>query len=713
MRRMRLGLSLVLGIAVLGGPVFAQDCPAVARLQPVGFLTGTLDAKNCLLSDGSAYAPYRLDLPVRGQIRIDLSDTSAELLLMLRDASGVLLGSGLSIRRNSEAGSYTLLVGGKAPGQVGGYKVTTGFVAEPAILCANYPRIGSRQSISGVLGSSGCAAPDGSAYDGYALTTMGSGTLTVTATSSEFTPTVVLRGSDGRALATSVDGTLSTPVLGGSDYIVVVASADNKDAYQLTTAFDNDPEDSCRTRKSYSDPDKDSGVINADSCFVTVPETGDQLYYSLYNLTIAAPGVVRLSAASADFTPRLYLLDEAGNQLAVDTAGGGIDSAGNTSSALSVLLPAGNYVAQVFSDVSSGGSYQFQYGYQSANTPCIPSPTTAGDARDSVISAASCRTSLGWSDIHTFTLGSAGTLDLDLASTAFAPILAIRDARNNLIVRSGDTDGPVTAHISADLAPGVYSVVAAAGSYSGGYRLTSKFTPHDIPVCRFTQALDLNGGYIQRLSLSTCKAPNGQAVDQYGFTLAADSLVLAVMTSSEVDGHLTLYDASGSVVRTDDNSYGGIDPLIIQYLPAGTYTLAARDAFAAAGGLYEVDLRTVTGPKPPLCTSRGPLSPGGSVSGNITYTGCQYSDGTFADLYEFALSADATVDFGLTSPDFDASLIVLDAKGNVVDADDDGGGGTNARITRPLAAGTYYIVAKPSGDYLAHGTYILAAKTVE
>ena len=77
------------------------------------------------------------------------------------------------------------------------------------------------------------------------------------------------------------------------------------------------------------------------------------------------------------------------------------------------------------------------------------------------------------------------------------------------------------------------------------------------------------------------------------------------MTSSEVDGYLTLYDAAGNVVRSDDNSYGGNDSLIIQYLPAGSYKLAARDASGTAGGLYEVDLRTVAGPRPPLCTPRG------------------------------------------------------------------------------------------------------------
>ena len=103
-------------------------------------------------------------------------------------------------------------------------------------------------------------------------------------------------------------------------------------------------------------------------------------------------------------------------------------------------------------------------------------------------------------------------------------------------------------------------------------RMTSKWIAHDVPACTFSQALDLNGGYIQRLNLGSCKAANGQPVDYYGFTLSADSLVLAVMTSSDVDGFLTLYDSVGNVVRTDDNSYGGIDPLLVLVTGPGEAT---------------------------------------------------------------------------------------------------------------------------------------------
>ena len=55
--------------------------------------------------------------------------------------------------------------------------------------------------------------------------------------------------------------------------------------------------------------------------------------------------------------------------------------------------------------------------------------------------------------------------------------------------------------------------------------------------------------------------------------------------------------------------------------------------------------------------------------------------------------------------------MLLDVKGAVVAEDDDSGGGTNARITMPLAAGTYYIVATPFGDYTSGGAYTLITAT--
>ena len=183
---MRLGSAVILGISVFLAPLAAQDCASVNRVLPAGTISGTLGASSCQLLDGTPYTPYRLDLPVRGQIKVALPGGPADLQLVLRDASGNRLDSGAVIARPIESGSYTLLVNGIAPGQSGDYSLTTAFTAEAGLLCGNFPNIGRRQVVDGLLPSSGCLALDGSPYEAYTLTSDGAGTLTIAVDSTEF-----------------------------------------------------------------------------------------------------------------------------------------------------------------------------------------------------------------------------------------------------------------------------------------------------------------------------------------------------------------------------------------------------------------------------------------------------------------------------------------------------------------------------------------------
>jgi hypothetical protein len=65
----------------------------------------------------------------------------------------------------------------------------------------------------------------------------------------------------------------------------------------------------------------------------------------------------------------------------------------------------------------------------------------------------------------------------------------------------------------------------------------------------------------------------------------------------------------------------------------------------------------------------------------------------------------------MDSDSLDAYLILTDASGNVIDFDDDSGGGNNARLTTPVDVGTYYLVAKPfvNQGYVV-GPYVLITR---
>jgi hypothetical protein len=706
---MILGRTILLGSCVFLGTLRAQDCAPVARILAAGSATGSLDASSCQLSDTTPYLPYRLDLPARGQWKVQVSAGLTDLTLLLRDATGAQLATGTSIATPIEAGSYTLLVNGATHGESGAFTLQSSFTAEPGMLCAIFPNLGRSQTQGGNLPNAGCVAMDGTPYEAYTVTTDGAGTLTVNVTGTGFTPVVAIRSTAGYTVAAPAQNAVNAVLQAGSQYLVVVASADrNVGAFQISTSFQTADSEACLSQKSLAVTDTDATAIGGASCFITIAGSGDQSYYNYYKVTLPASGQINVAATSGDFTPTLNVLDAAGNLVASDSGSGGYDAKYNVQSNVVTQLPAGNYTLQVFSDIPSGGNYTLNYAFApSAPQPCMIATVKPGDQVTGTLAAASCRSVMGLTDLYAMTLPAAGTVDVEVDSTAFNSILAMRDAKDNLVLRNEDVNGLAIAHVNALLPAGVYTIAAASQGGAGAYHMATSFTAQAVPACSFTQPLNLNGGYIQRLGPNSCIGTNGQAVDYYGFTLPVDSLALAVMTSSEVDGFLTLYDSNGNILRTDDNSYGSNDPLIVQYLPAGTYKLAARGASAAVGGLYEVDLRTTAGPRVPFCTAKASAPLAGSVTGTLGYTSCQYPDSTFADVYQVTLTASGTLDVRLNSAAFDAYLVLLDAKGAVVTQDDDSGGGTNARMTTPLPAGSYYIVAKPFGDYTSGGAYTL------
>jgi hypothetical protein len=694
--RLLLAVALVL-------PLYGQYCPPLGPLPPGSSVSSALDDSHCHLSDGTAYDSYALALPGRGQIQIALNSGPSNQILILRDATGASIYSGAAIQGPIEAGSYVLLVDEVSPGQDGPYTVSTSFTAEPGTLCANFPLLGLNQTINGQLGGAGCAAPGGAAYDAYSLNTFGSGTLTVSASSSSFTPALTLRGDDGGAILTG-SSSLSYSVSGSSQYTLVISGAGQTSGYQLSTSFQPANGETCLPQQTFSGSASDSAAITSQSCSQAVSGSDNFEYYNYYNLAITAAGSAELLVSSSAFTPELYLLDANGNTLASDSGGGG-----NGNSDIRLPLQAGNYTLMLFSPSASGGAYTLQFTFQPGPpAPCPPLTQNLNGAAAGSLSASSCRGALGLSDVYSVTLPATGTLTVSMASTDFETQLAIRDSKDNLLVLYSDDDDTGLSNITASLPAGSYTIAAAAVSGTGAYQLTSQFTAQPIPPCSPITSLSVNGGYVNQLGMNSCTGGNGQPVDYYQFTLPADGAIAAIMTSSVIAGRLTLQDSSGRTLRSDENSYSAGDPLIAQYLPAGTYMLAASAAETSAGGFYQINLLSALGPRPPGCAPQAAIAPGGSIAGNLGFTSCQYPGNTFADIYPFTLTDTTDIDLELDSEAFNAYLIVLDSQGNVVDENEYGAGGTNALISDSFDPGTYFIVATAAAGYTSVGPYTLS-----
>lgn len=707
-----LGLFLYLSIS------FGETCAPAERLQPVDSLKGVLSEADCRLSDGTFYKDYLLTLPVRGVIQLDLNATNGfDGTILLRNEAGSKAGAGSSIHRTVESGVYHVLINALQPGQTGDFSFRSGFTPEPGVLCSQFGLIGAGQTVAGRLTDAGCRLPDGSAFDGYRFRALGAGTLTVTMQSVDFNAYLILRTDEGRQLAfddNSGGGTnasFSAPVNGNQIYTIIAAAAtaaEKAGGYAVSVNFSPDDDETCRPLKTLSAAGRLQGNISGASCQFTLPGGQGMALFDYYDLRISTGGAAGLKVTNAAFQPELTLLDASGNAIASDLVSGG-----RGMPAIRQQVAPGAYKVQVFDPSATGGDYTLQFDFQPGLPELCPILSLASSSMTpGGLSAASCRAAGGLSDVYRIELASAGTLDIALASADFDTLLILRDDKDNFLNGNDDTPGSANAHLTADLPAGVYSLAVVSNDFPGAYTITSQFTAHDIPTCVKIQDLNLNSAYRGYLSDSSCHGRDGRAVDYYRFTLPADGTAAAIMTSVEVDSLLTIEDAQGNIIRSDDNSFGQGDALIQQFLPAGAYRIGARAAGGRTAGFYRLDLLFAPGDRPAGCKPASALMPGDRVNGRTNFTSCRYPDNTFAEIYRLDVKDAATAAIELTSADFAGFLLLLDSKGNLVDHDDSGGPGNTAGVTSSLDPGAYYLVVKPAADPSSVGSYTLQLRIV-
>ena len=94
-----------------------------------------------------------------------------------------------------------------------------------------------------------------------------------------------------------------------------------------------------------------------------------------------------------------------------------------------------------------------------------------------------------------------------------------------------------------------------------------------------------------------------------------------------------------------------------------------------------------------------PVNIGQMLNGELAATDCRspiFDGAYYSDLYYFTASAGQRVAFQLSAAAFDAYLTLIGPDGEIVAEDDDGGGGTDARI--PATSG--FLTLPLTGSYL-------------
>ncbi len=222
--------------------------------------------------------------------------------------------------------------------------------------------------------------------------------------------------------------------------------------------------------------------------------------------------------------------------------------------------------------------------------------------------------------------------------------------------------------------------------------------------------------------------------DVYSFSGTAGQQISISMSSAAVDAWLDLYDVndtSATPLISDDDGGGGTNARIPRAggyytLPAtGTYYISANTASANQTGPYTITVAEAANPWQSSCIQ--PITVGQTINGTLTTGSCYYYFGTdttqlyYEDVYSFSGTAGQQISISMSSAAVDAWLDlydVNDTSATPLISDDDGGGGTNARIPRAggyytlPATGTYYISANTaSANQTGPYTITLAAST--
>jgi hypothetical protein len=135
--------------------------------------------------------------------------------------------------------------------------------------------------------------------------------------------------------------------------------------------------------------------------------------------------------------------------------------------------------------------------------------------------------------------------------------------------------------------------------------------------------------------------------------------------------------------------------------PGGPITLVATSEGSSATSLVRVAHDAE------VCPFVTPLALGVPAVGRLSLGDCEFRDDeSYVDVYEFTLTSAATVQIDMASTELDSYLGLFNATGPFIVQDNDAGGGRNARIVAPLAAGRYHIWANTTTGATS-GTYTL------
>jgi hypothetical protein len=321
------------------------------------------------------------------------------------------------------------------------------------------------------------------------------------------------------------------------------------------------------------------------------------------------------------------------------------------------------------------------------------------------------------------------------------PYLALFSAGGGLIAQDDDTAGNLNALIDSTLAPGTYC--AQLRMYGGASDALPRITLNaatgeaaealavvppdpgeaDAAVNCTDPALTADLGTalapgFGRLERSS-EVPQGLRSD-LRISVAEATLFQADTTNSAFDTVVTLTDAGGNVVATnDDGPNMGTDSRVAVELQPGDYCLSVRD-YAGGGGattlvMSDTPDAPVAGDISTACTNPELTQPFGAALaqgvGRSVMSG-MLDAGSRRD-WQIEVAEAGTYQFDLGSEAFDSYLTLLDASGIVLQVNDDREGSIDSRIVADLAPGSYCLAVEALGGGVGGAFQVSASDQID
>ena len=234
---------------------------------------------------------------------------------------------------------------------------------------------------------------------------------------------------------------------------------------------------------------------------------------------------------------------------------------------------------------------------------------------------------------------------------------------------------------------------------------------------------------------------NGRLTDEYRFQGTAGQQIVITLNANnigapnELDPAVALFNSSGTQIAfNDDGNTSGSSTVVRNSripaftnfftLPAtGTYFIQATSSVNSSTQFGNYSLTLIDGGVPPCAATflDNAPAPNNVVSGSLATDDCLRRGQFYTDIFAITgrgsgatgTGAGQSVTFDLASTQFDAYLILHSGSvdGPVVVEDNDGGGGTNSRVTFTLQTGVTYFLEVSSALSNQRGNYTLTTTT--